>query len=181
MHEFGAYAQARLADELRRLGIGIKYDADEQAVVVAKIPQLASDTFSKSRRQVLRNARDFVAAQGLDWENLSAERKQAILAQTGVATRLAKNGGKTEREIWRAQAEAIGWHHDQRVWMRCKHPHRTDTERFDAAYQFAARHLAQEFETAAVIDHDKLRLYAARGLIGTGIAVLQPISTGWSS
>ena len=30
---------------------------------------------------------------------------------------------------------------------------------FDLAYQFAARHLATEFHTAAVIDHDKRGLY----------------------
>jgi hypothetical protein len=53
---------------------------------------------------------------------------------------------------------------------KVEHAHLTDSERFDRAYQFAAKHLAQEFHTAAVIDHDKLRLYAARGLIGTGIA-----------
>jgi hypothetical protein len=169
VHEFGAYGQARLADELRRLGIEIGYDRNEQAVVVRKIPQTANDLFSKSHRQVLRNARDFVAEQGLDWEMLSAERKQAILSQSGVAARLAKTGAKSEREIWRAQAEAIGWQH-RTVLDGVSHPHRTDTERYDAAYEFAARHLAQEFETAAVIDHDKLRLYAARGLIGTGIA-----------
>jgi hypothetical protein len=41
---------------------------------------------------------------------------------------------------------------------------------FDAAYRFAAHHLAREYHTAAVLDYDKLRTYAARGLIGTGIA-----------
>ena len=49
------------------------------------------------------------------------------------------------------------------------HERLTDDERFDRAYEFAARHLAEEFHTAAVLDHEKLRLYAARGLIGTGI------------
>ena len=46
----------------------------------------------------------------------------------------------------------------------------TDAERFDHAYERAARHLAKEFKTAAVIDHGKLRVHAVRGLIGTGIA-----------
>jgi len=43
-----------------------------------------------------------------------------------------------------------------------------DEERFDRAYRFAAAELAEEFRTAAVIDHDKLGMYAARGLIGLG-------------
>ena len=38
----------------------------------------------------------------------------------------------------------------------------TDGERFDRAYEFAARHLAKEFHTAAVMDHDKLRLCTPR-------------------
>ena len=46
----------------------------------------------------------------------------------------------------------------------------TDAERFDHAYRYAARHLAETFKTAAVIDHDLLRTFAARGLIGVGIA-----------
>ena len=41
---------------------------------------------------------------------------------------------------------------------------------FDLAYQFAARHLATEFHTAAVIDHDKHGLYAARVLVDVGFA-----------
>jgi hypothetical protein len=50
------------------------------------------------------------------------------------------------------------------------HEHLTDGERFDHAYEFAARRLAEEFHTAAVIEHEKLGMYAARRLIGTGVA-----------
>ena len=39
---------------------------------------------------------------------------------------------------------------------RRPHERLTDEERFDRAYDFAARHLAEEFHTAAVIDHEKL-------------------------
>jgi hypothetical protein len=46
----------------------------------------------------------------------------------------------------------------------------SDGERSERAYEFAARHLAEEFHSAAVVEHEKLGLYAARGLIGTGIA-----------
>ena len=169
VHEFGAYFQARLADELRRLGVGIGYNKDEQAVVVTAVPQIAVDTFSKSTRQVLGNARAFAKSQGLVWDELSAEHKIEILSQAGVAARLAKHGHKTDREIWTAQAEAIGWEHAS-VLAMAKALALTDEQRIDKAYRFAARHLATEFKTAAVLDHEKLRLYAARGLIGTGIA-----------
>lgn len=169
VHEFGAYFQAKLADQLRRLGVAIRYDKAEQAVVAADIPDFASDAFSKGRRQVLHGAKAFARRQGLDWDQLSAEKKFEILAEAGFAERLAKHGEMNDRALWRAQAEAIEWTH--RSVLDTEHyPHRTDTERFDAAYEFAARHLADEFRTAAVLDHDKLRVYAARGLIGAGIA-----------
>ncbi len=58
----------------------------------------------------------------------------------------------------------------RRSSARLQHEALPAAERFDRAYAFAARHLAEEFHTAAVIDHDKLRMYAARGLIGAGIA-----------
>ena len=169
VHEFGAYFQARLADHLRELGARVSYDRQQQAVVLDAIPQAASDLFSKGRRQVERSAKAYAKSQGLDWDILSAEGKFKILAVTGLATRLEKNGPKGDREIWLAQAEAIGWKHTT-VMEEVAHPKLSDAERFDAAYRFAARHLATEFRTAAVIDHDKLRLHAARGLIGTGIA-----------
>ena len=169
VHIFGAYFQARLADELRRLGARTAYDKNQQAVVLEAIPGEASDAFSKGRKQVLRSARAYAKRQGLEWDNISAEGKMKILAVTGLASRLEKHGNKNDREIWREQAEDMGWKH-RTVMEGVEHARLTDAERFDQAYAFAARHLAKEFQTAAVIDHDKLRMYAARGLIGAGIA-----------
>jgi TrwC relaxase/AAA domain len=169
VHEFGAFFQARLADELRLLGARTGYAKNQQAVVLEAIPQQAVDLFSKGRRQVLGSAKAYAASQGLDWDDLSAEGKFKILATAGLASRLKKHGDKNDHEIWREQADAIGWRH-RTVLGNTPYEARPAAERFDAAYRFAARHLAQEFHTAAVIDHDKLRVYAARGLIGTGIA-----------
>ncbi|MHB0671724.1 MobF family relaxase [Roseomonas mucosa] len=169
VHEFGAYFQAKLAEELRRLGVRTAYDKDQQAVVLEAIPQKANDLFSKGRKQVLRSARAYAKRQGLEWDQISAEGKLKILSVTGLASRQEKHGNKNDREIWREQAEDIRWHHGT-VMHEVEHPALTDAERFDRAYAFAARHLAKEFQTAAVVDHDKLRMYAARGLIGTGIA-----------
>ena len=169
VHEFGAYFQARLADNLRTLGVAVGYNADEQAVVVTSVPKAANDAFSKSTRQVLGNARSYAKQQGLDWDTLSAERKIDILSEAGVASRLAKHGGKTDREIWQAQADALGWSHTGAIGQ-VEHTKLSDEERFDRAHEFAARHLEREFRTLAVIEHEKVRTYAARGLIGVGIA-----------
>lgn len=168
VHEFGSVAQAFLGNELRRLGVRISYDKDEKAMVLDAIPQHVSDAYSKSRRQVERGAREFAQSQGLEWDQLSAEKKSEMLRESGMAERLAKNAGKSDREMWREQADAMGWKHTT-VLEGVQHVRLTDDERFDMAYAFAARQVETEFHTAAVIDHDRLRYHAARGLIGTGI------------
>ena len=109
MQEFGAYFQAQLADELRRLGVRTAYDKDEKAVVLEAVPQGASDAFSKGRKQVLRSAKAFAAGQGLDWDELSAERKLEILRDAGAGRApRQETTDKNDREFWREQAEADG-------------------------------------------------------------------------
>jgi len=169
VHEFGAYFQGRLAGRLRELGIRTAYDAKEEAFVLPAIAQAAVDLFSKGRRQTERNAKAYAKRQGLDWEALPVERKFGILSAAAVAERRSKGDGRTERETWRDQAETIGWTHAT-VLEGADAPAMTDAERFNQAYNFAARHLATEFDTAAVIDHSRLRTYAARGLIQTGVS-----------
>ncbi|WP_029604388.1 MobF family relaxase [Kozakia baliensis] len=168
VHEFGAFFQAVLADELRRIGIAQQYDAGEQATVISAVPQPISDFFSKGRRNVLKSAQDYATSQGLDWEDLSIEGKRRILSMSGLAARLDKDQDASDRDIWRRQADAMGWV-DQSLMGKPIEIGLNRHQRIEAAWQFAARHLEKEFETAAVIDHSKLRLYAARGLIATGI------------
>jgi hypothetical protein len=166
--EFGAYFQAILGDELRRLGARIGYDAQEQAVVLLAIPEEVSRSFSKRDKQILHKAKRFAAGQGLEWDDLSAQQKLDIVEEAAAEGRLGKM--KTdEKRIWHAQAETLGWRH-RTVLEGVVHERLPDEERFDRAYKFAARYLAEEFHSAAVLDHGKLGLYAARGLIGTGIA-----------
>jgi hypothetical protein len=162
--EFGAYFQMILADELRRLGAAIAYDAGKQAVVLTSIPEQVSKAFSKRDTQILRSARRFAETQGLAWDDLSAERKLEIVEEASAEGRLGKMKSD-ERRIWREQAGALGWDH-KTVMGEVAHPRRTDGERFDMAYASAAKELATEFHTAAVISHEKLGMYAARGLRG---------------
>ena len=165
---FGGYFQAVLADELRRIGARVAYDAGEQAVVLTAIPEPANRLFSKRDQEILGRAKRFAASQGLDWDELPADRKLDIVEEASEQGRLGKMKSD-ERRIWREQAEAAGWAH-KTVMDGVVHENLSDAERFDRACRFAARHLAEEFHTAAVIDHQKLGMYAVRGLIGTGIA-----------
>jgi hypothetical protein len=165
---FGAYFHAVLADEMRRLGVQIDYDSGEQAIVVSTIPEPVNKAFSKGRQQILEKAKSFAKAQGLDWDAVSADRKMDILRDAGAEGRLGKM--KTdEKRLWREQADALGWRHTTAL-EGATYEKLTDAERFDRAYDFAARYLAQEFRTAATITHEKLGLYATRGLIGVGIS-----------
>ncbi len=169
VHEFGAFFQAQLADELRALGARVRYDKNEQAVVLDAVPQAAVVAFSKGRQQVLHSAKDYAASQGLDWEAMSAEGKFKILATAGLASRLRKHGEMSDRDVWREEAAAMRWEHSS-IQEGVQPTDLSASDRYDRAYAFAARHVAEEFRTAAVIDHDKLRMWATRGLIGTGIA-----------
>jgi len=127
-----------------------------------------SKLFSKGRHQILDKAKSYAASQGLDWDRLDAEKKMDVLRDAGAEGRLGKMKCD-ERNIWRDQIAEVGYQH-QSVLEDTQHERLTDEDRFERAYQFAARHLAKEFHTAAVIDHEKLGMYAARALIGTGIA-----------
>ncbi len=166
--EFGAFFQARLADELRALGIQTAYDQKGEAIVLTDIPQAAVDAFSKGRQQTVRNAKAFARKQGLEWDTLSADRKFGLLSAAAVVERRDKEDNRTARQVWRDQAEAMGWHHET-VLNGARHERLADAERHDRAYAFAAERLAEDFHGAAVVDHDRLRLHATRGLIGTGI------------
>jgi predicted ATPase len=166
--EFGAYFQAVLADELRRIGVRVGYDEGEQAVVLLAIPDEISKAFSKRDKQILHKAKRFAESQGLEWEGLSADRKLKIVEEASAEGRLGKM--KTdEKRMWREQAEALGWRHATAL-EGATYEKLTDEQRVDRAYEFAARHLAEEFRTAATITHEKLGLYATRGLIGVGIS-----------
>jgi hypothetical protein len=165
--EFGAYFQAVLAKELRALGVRVAYDATEQAVVIPAIPDHVVQAFSKRDRQILHKAKRFAEGQGLNWDELSADSKLGIIEEASADGRLGKIKAD-EKRLWRKQAEALGWKHTTAM-EDAVYPTLSKAERHERSYEFAARHLEVEFHTAAVIDHEKLGMYAARGLIGTGL------------
>lgn len=162
----GAYFQVYLAEELKRHGIDVTVSADHQAIVIPSVPEDVKTAFSKRDSQILRKAKAFAKDQGLDWEEMSAEKKLDIMEEASAEGRLGKMKADHDR-IWKEQAEELDWRHES-VLGKVQHEDVPDDERFDRAYRFASAALAEEFHTAAVIDHDKLGMYAARGLIGLG-------------
>ncbi len=169
VHEFGAYFQERLAGELQALGIKVGYNKGETAAVIEAIPEFAREAFSKGHKATVRKAKDYAQRHGLDWDALPAERKLALLGTTAQHTRLDKFDGKTDRELWREQAERIGWQHTTAITDEPA-PALTREKIIDQAAQFTIRHVEEEFATAAVLNPSVIRTWAARGLIGKGRA-----------
>jgi hypothetical protein len=166
--DYVSFFQARLADRLRALGLRIGLDAGGEAAVAVDIPERAVATFSKRDRQVVGDAQRYARENAMDWDELSLERKKQILHEASAGGRL----GKTKEEahsVWRDQAAAIGWTPTS-VLGAAALTERTDTERLEAAYARAYASLSAEFTLNAVLDAERLRVHAARGLIEAGAA-----------
>ena len=171
---FGAVFQAALATALRRLGIATALDPRGEAVVLTAVPERVVAAFSKGRDSTLKAAKAQAARQGLDWASLSAERKIGLANAAAVANRLAKTDGCGDREAWRATAARLGWTHttvmgggprrerDRETWLQL-------------ACEQAAAALARDFQNDAVLEHDRIRLHAARALIRFGMSSISDI------
>jgi TrwC relaxase/AAA domain len=166
VHEYGAIFQARLADRLRALGVRVGLDAEGEAVVALDIPESAVATFSKRDRQVIGDAKAYAKENAMEWDELSLERKKQLLHEASAAGRLGKSKDEAQ-SVWRSQAAAIGWT-PKTVLDAAAPVKRTEAERHEAAYALASEALSAEFHTAAVLDAERLRVHAARGLIEAG-------------
>jgi hypothetical protein len=166
VHELGAMFQAFLAQNLRDLGVRVGYDEKEEAVAALDVPDAAVTKFSKRDRQVIGDAKRYARENAMDWDALSLDKKKQLLHEASAAGRLGKTKEEA-RDVWRAQAAEIGWSHET-VLVSEPQPVLTEAERHERAYQIAAENLSREFVTAAVLDLDRLRVHAARGLISVG-------------
>jgi hypothetical protein len=166
VHEYGAIFQARLADRLRALGVRVGLDSDGEAIVVLDVPERAVATFSKRDRQVIGDARRYAKENAMDWDELALERKKQLLHEASAAGRLGKSKDEA-KSVWREQAVAIGWT-PKTVLDAAGAAEQTAPERHERAYLLASEALSAEFHTAAVLDAERLRVHAARGLIEAG-------------
>ena len=104
----------------------------------------------------------------MDWDELSLERKKQMLHEASAAGRL----GKTKEEahaVWREQVAELGWTPTS-VLGATPPVERTSDQRREAAYASASASLSAEFQLKAVLDAERLRVHAARGLIEAGAA-----------
>jgi hypothetical protein len=166
--EYGAFFQARLADRLRSLGLRIGLDAAGEAAVALDIPQSAVLTFSKRDRQVVGDAQRYARELAMDWDELSLERKKQILHEASAAGRLRKTKEDTHA-VWREQVAELGWTPES-LLSAASAQEPTTAERRETAYAAASASLSAEFQLNAVLDAQRLRVHAARGLIEAGAA-----------
>ena len=75
--EFGAYFQAVLADELRRLGIQSATTRTSRRSSSRAIPEDISQAFSKRRPADPAQGQELRGTPGPDWDDLSAERQDS--------------------------------------------------------------------------------------------------------
>ena len=166
VHEYGAFFQARLAGRLRALAIRVGLDEEGEAIVALDIPESAVATFSKRDRQVIGDAKRYAKEQAMEWDELSLERKKQLLHEASAAS-AAGRLGKARHEaqsIWRSQAVAIGWT-PKSVFDATTPIKETATARHERADALVSESLSAEFLTSAVLDAERLRVHAARGLI----------------
>jgi hypothetical protein len=168
VHEYGAIFQARLADRLRALGVRVGLDVEGEAIVALDIPESAVMTFSKRDRQVIGDAKRYARENAIAWEELSLERKKQLLHEASAAGRLGKTRYEAQA-VWQEQAAAIGWA-PKTVLDAATCVTQTAAERHERAYALASASLSAEFVTTAVLDAERLRVHAARGLIEAGAA-----------
>lgn len=170
VHELGAIFQANLAQNLRRAGIAVALDPKHGCARITAIPEDVRAAFAK--RTAIGTAAAYAQAEklGLDWAELDARARVALLKQ-GVQgdPRAAKRDDLGDRASWRAEAAALGYAHPGVLGTEPARPAPTRAQRLEQAYAVALDLLEPQLENAAVLPESRVRLAAARALIAAGI------------
>ncbi len=174
--EWGALYQAFLATNLRRNGIEMALDPRTEMARLMDVPESVTQQFSKRTLGGTAAARAYAASQGLDWDNLSPERKIGLLKAGVQDPRGAKGDDVSDMAAWRRTAEEIGYKHRSVLRPDEIIPLPSEKERQEVSYGAAMPLLTKQFERRAVIDGSDVRTSAAKGFIASGIADASEVS-----
>jgi stage V sporulation protein SpoVS len=114
VHEFGAYYQAHLAQNLRAIGADVALDQETGAARLTAIPDAVRTAFSKRTVDAVTIARKWAAEAGRDWDTLPAEEKIELAKRgsgVGRQSRNAKRDDRSDFVAWKQQADQLGWQH----------------------------------------------------------------------
>ena len=175
VHEVGAYYQAHLATNLRAVGIDVVLDDRTEAARLPAIPDIVCEAFSKRTRDGETAAREYVKAQGLDWDAMHPMELAGVLKGGTRATRRQKETGKrgddmSDLAAWKAQAAAVGYEHSTVVRHDAKGQlPPTEQDRLLRAYTASLPVLERQLSRRATMYASVARTAAARGLIASGV------------
>ncbi len=175
VHEVGAYYQAHLATNLRTHGIEVVLDEKTESARLTAVPEAVCEVFSKRTRDGEAAAREYVAAQGLDWDAMHPQELARVLKGGARATRRQKETGMrgddmSDRAAWAVQAEAIGYRHESVVSAEVKsRPQPSETDRLMHGYLSSLPVLEKQLGRRATMYATTARTAAARGLIAAGV------------
>jgi hypothetical protein len=169
VHEFGAYYQAHLAQNLRRLGVAVILDRETGAARLPTIPERVRTAFSKRTRDAAEDARAYAARIGQEWDRLSPDEKVTLVKSGAFASRRSKSDDCGDFAAWRRQAHELRWHHSGVLGTTRQAPEPDATERLSIAYKTALPFLEAELARRSVLIGPDTRIAAARGLIASGL------------
>jgi hypothetical protein len=175
VHEFGAYYQANLAQNLRRLRVAVVLDRETGAVRLPTIPQRVRMAFSKRTHDAAEDARAYAAKIGQDWDSLSPDEKIALVKSGAFASRRSKSDDCGDFQAWRRQAIALRWQHRSVLGTARSAPEPDAEKRTEIAYKAALPLLEAELARRSVLIGPDARVAAARGLIASGLEGPQDI------
>src|SRR3954470_21737407 len=175
VHEVGAYYQAHLATNLRAFGIEVALDERTETAKLTAVPDAVCEVFSKRTRDGEAAARDYVKAQGLDWDAMHPMELVGVLKGGARATRRQKETGNrgddmSDLTAWQAQAKAAGYEHASVIRHDAKRQlPPTEQDRLTRAYTAALPVLERQLGRRATMYATVARTAAARGLIAAGV------------
>ncbi|MBI0539082.1 toprim domain-containing protein [Roseomonas sp. KE2513] len=173
IHEFGAFYQAQIAANLRRVGVAVELEERTGMARLPAVPEAVCEAFSKRTRDGTEAAREEAAKRGLDWDAMTPDMQVDFLKGGTKAARKSKADDLSDFAAWRGQAAAIGWQHRGVVAPKrqgAEAPRgRSRAARLEAGYEAALPFLEAEFSRASVLNGADLRATAARALIAAGM------------
>ena len=150
-------------------------DERTESARIPSVPEPVCELFSKRVRDGEAAAREYVAAQGLDWDAMHPMELFGVLKGGARATRRQKETGQRGDDLsdvaaWKAQAKAFGYEHrtvvDRDARNRLPAP---EADRLRRAYLASLPVLERQFHRRATMRASVARTAAARGLIASGV------------
>ena len=167
--ETGLIYQAALAGRLRAEGVSVSMDPENGTAHVNDVSRQVERAFSRRHAAIEKTARAEADAGGQDWQTLTDDQRNALLARAVIATRkgkLPEQGDDFDR--WKQEAAELGYKHNLHIGKPMGLA--PDAERHRVAYEASLPFLEKALHGRAKLDASIAREAAAMGLVEAGIS-----------